>query len=367
MSTFRVPPCRARHRSASLRLLAAALLAPCLLLVAPAATAQPAARRPDVLGAIVSPGHALAGFVTTSCGEQVSSQTLPCGSRLWINAAPAADFDPMRPTRVIVYALPNGNTIEQTIGRVVGPGVDWHFGIQHIGAQTRELRRTDRSHNVVVAYVEARGRSWPAWRRTHAADAGARIAEMLERAVAPFAGFGPRVELSGHSGGGSLIFGFVNSVDDIPSTVTRIAFLDANYAYDTEAGHAGKLARWLLRGDDRVLVVAAYDDRRVEIDGKRIVSEQGGTWGRTQAMARDLRTHLPLHETTGTLAWEATGLGGRVDLRAHLNPENRILHTVLVERNGFLHAMLAGGPLAARNPGFFTEPVYTRWIEPWDE
>lgn len=366
MSTSRAMPSRPRRRAAPAFPRVALLLA-ALLACAHAVPAQAPARRPDVLGAIARPGHALPGFVTTSNGEQVSSRTLSCGSRLWISAAPSADFDPMRPTRVIVYALPNGNTIEQTIGRAVGPGVDWHYGIQHIGAQARELRRIDTTHNVAVAYLEARGRSWPAWRRTHGADAAPRIAEMLELAAAPFAGFAPRVELGGHSGGGSLIFGFLNGVDDIPSTVTRIAFLDANYAYDAAAGHADKLARWLLRGGDRVLVVAAYDDRRVEIDGKRIVSEEGGTWGRTRAMARDLRARLPLHETTGTLAWEATGLGGRVDLRAHLNPENRILHTVLVERNGFLHAMLAGGPLADRNPGFFTDPVYTRWIAPSDE
>jgi len=42
---------------------------------------------------------------------------------------------------LILYALPNGNTIEQTKGRRVAEGLDWHFGIQHIAAQTRYLRR----------------------------------------------------------------------------------------------------------------------------------------------------------------------------------------------------------------------------------
>jgi len=42
----------------------------------------------------------------------------------------------MRKVRLVVYALPNGNTIEQTFGRRLRPDDDWHYDIQHIGAQT---------------------------------------------------------------------------------------------------------------------------------------------------------------------------------------------------------------------------------------
>ena len=49
-----------------------------------------------------------------------------------------------KPVLLVFYALPNGNTIEQTIGKAIGPGDDWHFDIQHIGAQTRFLREVDR-------------------------------------------------------------------------------------------------------------------------------------------------------------------------------------------------------------------------------
>ena len=49
-----------------------------------------------------------------------------------------------------------------------------------------------------------------------------------------------RIVLSGHSGGGSFIFGYLNSVATIPDQIERIAFLDANYAYQTER-HRDKL------------------------------------------------------------------------------------------------------------------------------
>jgi hypothetical protein len=54
--------------------------------------------------------------------------------------APAADHWHVDScTRLVLYCLPNGNTINQTVGRTAGPGVDWHYAIQHIGAQTRRV------------------------------------------------------------------------------------------------------------------------------------------------------------------------------------------------------------------------------------
>ena len=44
------------------------------------------------------------------------------------------------------------------------------------------------------------------------------------------------------------------------------------------------------------------------------------------------------------------------------NPEKAILHTLLVERNGYLHALLAGTPLAENDDRFFGDPVYRSLI-----
>ena len=52
-----------------------------------------------------------------------------------INSPPAKDFAPDKPVLLILYALPNGNTTAQTVGKKLLPGDDWHFDIQHIGAQ----------------------------------------------------------------------------------------------------------------------------------------------------------------------------------------------------------------------------------------
>ena len=299
-----------------------------------------------------------------SAATDSTSHSLLCGGRVFVDVPQETTATAPQRRRVVVYALPNGNTIEQTRGRRVTPGMDWHFGIQHIGAQTRALRELQPEVATAVVYLEAEGRSWPTWRRALGDGATTYILAMMDDAAQVLGEGVTDVELVAHSGGGSLIIGFINAVEDIPSTVTRIAFLDANYAYDSATSQAVKLARWLVRDPRNVLVVAAYDDRRVEVNGKRVVSEAGGTWGRTHAMVRDLRAEgIAMEETTGPLVWSATGLGGRVGVQAHRNPENKILHTVMVERNGFLHALLAGDHDKEKDPGFFSDRVYDKWVE----
>src|SRR4029078_4302363 len=67
-------------------------------------------------------------------------------------------------TILIIYALPNGNTTEQTMGKKLREGDDWHFDIQHIRAQT-EFIREKLDQNIVVAYLENNFRSWPLWKQ----------------------------------------------------------------------------------------------------------------------------------------------------------------------------------------------------------
>jgi hypothetical protein len=44
-----------------------------------------------------------------------------------------------RATRLILYALPNGNTIEQTLGCKMAEGLDWHYDI-HCARMRRGAR-----------------------------------------------------------------------------------------------------------------------------------------------------------------------------------------------------------------------------------
>src|SRR5512143_281153 len=139
-----------------------------------------------------------------------------------------ARIDAGKRVDLVLYALPNGNTTAQTIGRRPAPGIDWHFDIQNIGAQTRALRRRGLPQ-AIVAYLEADTRSWPEWRRAHGyVRANARIVEIVDQLRAAVGNPSHlSVTLTGHSGGGSFMFGFMEGQDSIPSWVERIALLDA--------------------------------------------------------------------------------------------------------------------------------------------
>jgi pimeloyl-ACP methyl ester carboxylesterase len=291
-------------------------------------------------------------------GEQVLELHLH-DTRVVINAPQR--MQPDKPTLLICYALPNGNTIEQTIGCAERADVDWHYYIQHIGAQTRFLRDKDRTENIVVAYLEADGKSWPAWRAKYP-DNGARIRQLVDD-VAKRAG-ASQIALLGHSGGGSLIFGYLNGGDEIDARVQRIGFLDANYAYSDELRHGEKLLSW-LRGDRaRHLVVLAYDDRRIELNGKRVVSDTGGTFRATAHMLDRMSKDVQFDQSTHGPLTTHLGLQNQIRFDVHSNPENKILHTRLVEWNGFLHVMCWGTALQGSCGEFCGDPVYAKWVQP---
>ena len=306
----------------------------------------------------------IAGFeVSPHFGEQVRTYAFEPDVRVHINAPAVNAFAPKKPTRLVIYALPNGNTIDQTVGCRMVEGLDWHYDIQHIGAQTRYLRAAIPDANIVTAYVEAGGRSWPTWRRTHA-DSGALIAKLIDSLRSQFAPSKVTVELAAHSGGGSLIFGFLNHVEVIPGWVGRILFLDANYGYSDEERHGDKLIAWLRASPEHYLGVVAYDDRNVRFNGKLIVGPTGGTYRKTGKMLDRLLKDMPLVEK-GTASYERLrSVDGQVDVVRLHNPQNKILHTVLVEKNGFIHGLTFGAPHDGKVAVFFGARAYEEWIQP---
>jgi hypothetical protein len=273
-----------------------------------------------------------------------------------------AKLDPNRRIDLILYALPNGNTTAQTMGRQMTPGLDWHFDIQHIGAQTRALRTMGMPQAVVV-YLEADSKSWPAWRQKLGYDsANKRIVAMVNEirsAVAPKPWSLP-VTLTGHSGGGSFMFGFIEGQEALPWWLERIAFLDANYNFEPK--HGDKLMSWLKGARDRTLVVLAYDDREIMLDGKKVVSDSGGTWRASERMLKYLRPTQRLR--TDTVAGFIRHGADQLQILTHPNPQNRILHTEMIgEMNGYMHAMLF------RTPDYFktvlgTPRAYSQWVNP---
>lgn len=259
---------------------------------------------------------------------------------------------------LIFYSLPNGNTIEQTIGKQMKAGDDWHYNIQHIGAQTRYLRNRFTNQTLVVAYSENNLKSWPAWRKKHG-DAG--IPALYDSVKKQFPNKNIETVLMGHSGGGSLIFGYLNAVKEIPDDVGRIAFLDSDYAYET-ALHRDKLVHWLQSARPHWLVVLAYHDDIALLNGKTFVSATGGTWGRTHLMKSDLGATFPFTCTQAKELETCATDDRHILMFLRENPEKKIWHTVQVELNGFIHCLLAGTPDEGKGYEYLGKHVYDGYI-----
>lgn len=277
-----------------------------------------------------------------------------------------ANFDANKRVELILYTLPNGNTTAETMGRRMEPGAEgrpgWRYDIQHIAAQTRALRERGVSQAIVV-YLEADTKSWPEWRRVRGYDtANNHIVELVDELRAAIGN--PRqlaVTLTGHSGGGSFMWGFMDGQSALPAWLERIAFLDANYSFENR--HAEKLTTWLRGDNQRTLVVLAYDDREIRLDGKKVVSDSGGTYRATQRMIEQLkRSFVFKRDALGEFTRDRAP---QIEMLVHPNPGNRILHTVMIgEMNGYMHALLVRRP--AYDAGeHVLRPVraYARWVE----
>lgn len=79
-------------------------------------------------------------------------------------------------------------------------------------------------------------------------------------------------------------------------------------------------------------------------------------------MLQDLGKSFSFAKTTEGPLQQHTALDGRIVFLLMGNPEKSVLHTRLVERNGYLHALLTGTPKAEEGYRFFDEPVYRSLI-----
>ncbi len=291
--------------------------------------------------------------------EQVRWRRLDCGVRVFVNA-PAKPTG--RPRVLIVYATPNGNTIEQTLGCAAAKELDWHFDIQHIAAQLRRLREIDFEYEFVLAVVQAPKLSWPTFRREQA-GANTIIRDLVETLAREVSA--ERIVLTCHSGGGSFIFGYMNAFDSLPPLLDRIVFLDANYSYADDERHGEKLLAWLKGDAVRRLVVIAYDDREITLNDKKVVGPEGGTFRASQRMLNRFRSDVELTEQDAGLFRHTSGLNGQIQFFVHPNPDNRILHTALVgEMNGFLQGLTLGTDVADKWGQFGGPRAYTKLIQP---
>ncbi|MBI2416935.1 MAG: T9SS type A sorting domain-containing protein [Ignavibacteriales bacterium] len=300
-------------------------------------------------------------FVSQYFREQVKTINFDPEVRIVINAPAPEKFNPALPTSVSLFALPNGNTIEQTIGKVLKTGDDWHFDIQHIGAQTRFLREKITDRNMVTVYLESKQLSWPSWRTKYANNA-ALIKTIVDSMQHIFAQFNPSVTLTGHSGGGSFTFGYMNAVTTIPNTIERIAFLDSDYNYD-DTNYGPKIKNWVAASPNNYLCVIAYNDSIALYNGQPIVSPTGGTWYRSKLMAAYLSNYFTITTTTDSVFITYLGLNRRICFLLKQNPLRQILHTVQVEKNGYIQGMLSGTPLEGIGYTYYGARAYTAYIQ----
>ncbi len=265
-----------------------------------------------------------------------------------------------QPTILILYALPNGNTTEQTMGKKIQPTDDWHYDIQHIKAQTNFLRKKLTRQNVVVAYLENNYRSWPLWKRQHS-HYRQTIPHIVDTIFHLFDVPAKTLYLNGHSGGGSFIFGYLESVSAIPAAIGRISFLDSNYGYDSS--YYPKLQRWLQANQTARLTVFAYNDSVALYQGKPVVSEKGGTWYRSHLMMEHLGKDFGLENTRNDSLIFFESRDKKLAFFLKQNPGRAIFHTQQVERNGFIHSILYGTKKENEGYEYFDKRAYSAFIE----
>lgn len=261
---------------------------------------------------------------------------------------------------LILYLLPNGNSIEWTKGKKMNEGDDWHYDIQHVAAQVRFLRAENPEVEYVVIYLKSEYQSWPHWRRTKN-DADVKILNLVKEFKSLFSDFETDISFISHSGGGSFVFGLINSVEKIPDYINRIVFIDSNYGYEDSLRHGEKLAEWLRRGDHK-LIILAYEDRNVIIDGKNIVSPTGGTYYRSLMMKNFLQNNFNIRSQLSSEFSIYFDDNHKLIFYLKENPENKIYHTVLVELNGVIHGMFWATNLEEINYKFWGERAYADFV-----
>jgi hypothetical protein len=308
--------------------------------------------------------NALNGFAKSSyLDEQILSFKYSPDISVEINAPSQAEMDRSKKLMIIFYALPNMNTIDETIGRQKSEGLDWHYDIQHIGAQTRYLRTVIKNYNIVIAYVGTKEESWPWWRLKYPGGDYV-IRNLIDSVKNIFKGYKKEIALDGHSGGGSFVFGFINNCINIPDYVNRISFLDSEYDYSDSLKHGDKIIKWLYANPDHRLCIIAYDDRDVIIDGKNIGTYNGGTYLRTNNMTDRLSKAFNLSRTEDTVFTEYTELKGRIKIFIKSNPDHQMWHTLLVEKNGFIESILSGTSYDELGYQFWGPRIYSQYIQP---
>jgi hypothetical protein len=269
-------------------------------------------------------------------------------------------FLPGKRTIICFFALPNGNTTAQTMGKRMEPGDDWHYDIQHIKAQTKFIRQQLTKVKFIVIYLENTYKSWPSWKQKHP-EFRQLIPHLVDSLAASMPGKTKAIYLNGHSGGGSFIFGYLAGVSDIPASVKRISFMDSNYGYDSS--YYPKLSHWLQHVKGAALNVFAYNDSIALYNGKPVVSATGGTWYRSHLMLRHFEEGMNFRRSSTDSIEMVKSRKGNLQFFFKANHNRGIYHTQQVELNGFIHSILSGTKHDSKGYSYYGARAYGQLIE----
>ncbi len=212
---------------------------------------------------------------------------------------------------------------------------------------------------MVVVYAENDLKSWPAWKSKHADYVNA-IQRLMDTVSGMFSHKDKQIQLNGHSGGGRFIFSYLDGVNQIPSFIKRISFLDSNYGYDST--YLPKLTSWLTKNKDTYLAVFAYNDSIALYQGKTFVSATGGTWYRSRLMLREFSRGFTLKENNTDSMLHYSTADKRLQFYLKTNPAREIYHTKQVELNGFIHSVLIGTRYDSKGYRYYGRRAYESFM-----
>jgi hypothetical protein len=271
-----------------------------------------------------------------------------------------ANFSRKKKTVITFFALPNGNSTEQTMGKKIVTGDDWHFDIQHIAAQTKFIRQQLSNKNFIVIYLENNYKSWPAWKQKHL-DFKTLIPHLVDSLSGLVSKRKTNIYLNGHSGGGSFIFGYLAGVERIPEKIKRISFLDSDYGYDSS--YYPKFKNWLGQVSGSALNVFAYNDSIALYNGKPFVSATGGTWYRSHLFLNHLQNDFSFAKSITDSLVIYKGIADKVQFFFKINTDKGIYHTKQVELNGFIHSVLCGTKLDSKKYSYYSKRAYSIFLD----
>lgn len=313
----------------------------------------------SILNAVALPGFTQNPIMH----EQTKSYVWGMDVNVHINAPGEDSLKLDKETIICFFACPAGNSIEWTIGKQMEAGDDWHYDIQHIGAQTRFLRKVLKDKNLIVIYTQTTDNGWNLYSSKHT-DHVQRIQDVTNYALQEFSEFDYKVTLNGHSAGGGFVLRNLLNHPEVPTWIDRLGFLDSNYNYKYDADEYDSLfTKFLMDRDSTYICFLAYNDSVALYQGSPIVSATGGTWWNARYMKKRLDPVFNFADSHDVSFQRHIALKKRFEILLKENPTKAILHTVQVYKNGFIHSMLSGTEYENVGYDYYGEPAYLEYIQ----